>query len=72
MSVPPSLLLLLLPLVCHCRWCFAAAASAAAAARCCRHCAIRSLHRFIREASEMLPCFVLIVSPAIANNSRCE
>ena len=34
--------------------------------------AIRSLHRFVQEASEMFPCFVLIVSPAIANNSRGE
>ena len=32
--------------------------------------AIQSLQRFIQEALEMFPCFVLIVSPAIANNSR--
>jgi hypothetical protein len=34
--------------------------------------AIRSLHRFIQEASEMFPCFVLIMSLAIANNSLGE
>jgi hypothetical protein len=32
--------------------------------------AIRSLHRYIQEVSEMFPCFLLIVSPAIVNNSR--
>jgi hypothetical protein len=57
---------------CCCRCCVAAVGVSLLPLPTVAIIAIRSLHRFIQEASEMFPCFVLIVSPAIANNSRGE